>query len=279
VLQPEAAQRVYVPVSGKLIHAVPVETAVEEGDVLAGLDDYDVRMEVEKLAGQRDRQRKHVENLKLQLVDDPSVGPQIPAADEALADLEKRLRQRRRDRQRLVLKAPAAGVVLPAARVPRQPPARSQLQSWWGNPLEPRNLGCHLETGTTLCLIGTPGRFEAVLAVDQSDVTFVRKGQRVRIQLDELPGKILRGTVKEIARIDLEVVPRELAAGNALAAQIDEQGVARPLETSYHARVSLDGPPPHLLTGSLGRAKILADPQPLLRRFSRYLKRTFRFEF
>ena len=279
VLQPEAAHHVYVPDAGKLVRAVPVGTTVKKGDLLAELEDYDVLMEVEKLSGSCNRQRKRLENLKYQLVSDPGIGPQIPAAEEALADLEKRLHQRRRDRQRLLLTASVPGVVLPAARLPRQPPTRGQLQTWWGNPLEQHNLGCRLETGTTFCLVGTLARFEAVLAIDQSNVTFVRKGQRVRIQLDELPGKILHGTIREIAKIDLKVVPRELAFGEALPARVDEHGVPRPTETSYHARVSLDDHPPHLLTGSLGRAKILADPQPLLRRFSRYLKRTFRFEF
>ena len=45
----------------------------------------------------------------------------IPVAEEALADLEKRLQQRSLDYERLTLTAPAAGVVLP-------PPPREEQQ-------------------------------------------------------------------------------------------------------------------------------------------------------
>ena len=126
-------------------------------------------------------------------------------------------------------------------------------------------------------LIGDPARLEAVLVIDQSDLPLVRKGQRVRIRLEELPGTTLWGTVTEIARTDLKVVPRELAAGQQLPVRVGQQGLPRPLETSYQARVSLDDHADRLLIGARGRAKILADPQPLGRRLYRYLRRTFTF--
>jgi putative peptide zinc metalloprotease protein len=206
------------------------------------------------------------------------VGPEIPTVQEALADLEKRLQERRREQQQLLLTAPISGVVLPPPNRLQGPPAPGQLPQWWGNPLEDRNLGCHLEAGTLFCLAGDSARLEAILVIDQSDMAFVRKGQRVRIRLDELPGSVLHGTITEIAKADLKVLPRELATAKDLPTRIDKLGVPRPAETAYHACVSLESHSHQLLAGACGRAKILADPQPLARRLYRYLRRTFQFE-
>jgi len=136
----------------------------------------------------------------------------------------------------------------------------------------------YLETGTLFCLVGDPAALEAYLVVEQADMKFVRKGQRVRMQLDELPGGVLEGTITEIAKTDLRVAPRELAAGNELPVAVDSEGVARPTETSYQARVSFDRALPGLLLGDRGRAKILVEPQSLWQRGRRYLEATFNFK-
>ena len=59
--------------------------------------------------------------------------------------------------------------------------------------------------------------------------------------------------------------------------RVDDQGISRPVETSYQARVALDNHDVRLLTGTRGRAKVLAAPQSLARRLYRYLGRTFNF--
>ena len=73
------------------------------------------------------------------------------------------------------------------------------------------------------------------------------------------------------------MAPRELATGKDLAVRVDEEGIPRPTETSYPARVALDEHDLQLLTGTGGRAKILVDPEPLGQRLVRYLRRTFSF--
>jgi putative peptide zinc metalloprotease protein len=278
VLQAGGADHVYVSVPGTLLEALPAGAVVEPGETLARLENRELQMQVEELTGRCNQQRLHLENLQYRLLEDPGVGPQIPAAKEALADVEERLRRRQRDLEQLTLTAPAGGTVLPPADVAGHPAAPGQLQRWSGSPLDPRNRGCYLETGTLLCLVGDPSHLEAVLFVDQADLRFVSTGQRVEVQLDELPGEVLRGTIAEIAKADLKVVPRELAAGDSLPERIGRQGVAAGLETSYQARVRLDDHDRVLLAGSRGRAKVKADPQPLGQRLYRYLRRTFSFK-
>ncbi len=277
VLEPDDAHYVYVAIPGTLAESVSLGQAVEEGQELARLVNLDVRREIAELIGKRNQQRLRLDNLQVRLADDPAVAPQIPAAKEALSDIEEQLRERQRDAERLVLRAPASGTVLPPPRRPVPSYAPGRLASWQGSPLDETNAGVPLDTGTLFCLVGDPDRLEAFLVLDQGDVKFVRKGQRVRLKLDELPGKILRGTITEIAKTDLKVAPRELAAGKDLAVRVDEEGIPRPTETSYQARVALDEHDHPLRTGTGGRAKILADRQSLGRRLYRSLGRTFNF--
>ena len=277
VLQPRDAQHVYVVVPGSLAESVSAGEMVEKGQPLARLVNLDVRQAIVELTGKRDLARLELENLGLRLADDPSVAPRIPAAREALADIEARLDERERDHDRLVLRAPVGGTVLPPPRRPPRSYSPGRLDSWEASPLDERNLGCHLETGALYCLVGDPDDLEASVVLDQADVKFVRAGQRVRLKLDQLPGRVLGGTITEIAKTDLKVAPRELAKGEELPVRVDDQGIPRPVETSYQARVALDDHDARLLPGTRGRAKILAEPQSLARRLYRHLGRTFRF--
>jgi len=283
VLDPQDAHYKYVSVPGALVWSVSPGKRVQEGEVLARLENLDVCVQVQELDNQYKELALRVNNLEQlkglddRSADDSSTSSQIPAAKKARDDVEKRLQERQRDQQRLILRAPAAGTVLPPPSLspPRYSPDR--LETWRGHPLQPRNVGCYLDTGTLFCLLGDPSRLGAVLVIDQADRNSVRTGQRVRIRLDEVPGEILLGTVTEIAKNDLKVVPRELAGGADLLTQTDQHGVTRPLETSYQVRVHLDDHDHRLLVGARGRAKILVDAQPLGQRFYRYLKRTFNF--
>ncbi len=277
VLQAQDARFVYVVVPGRLLDAVSVGQVVEKGQALAHLENLDIRQQTLELTSQRDRQRLQLQNLRLRLGGDPSVAPQIPAAEQALADLEERLRQQLRDEDRLVLRAATKGVVIPPPQQEEPPYVAGALHTWSGSPLEPKNLGCLLDTGTPFCLVGDPDQLEALLVIEQSDMKFVRSGQRVRMELDEVPGAVLDGTIIELAKTDVKVVPRELAQEGDLAVRVNRQGLARPAETCYQARVALDEHNRSLLVGTRGRARILVDPQSLGLRTYRALGRVFRF--
>ncbi|MGE5194045.1 MAG: HlyD family efflux transporter periplasmic adaptor subunit, partial [Deltaproteobacteria bacterium] len=181
------------------------------------------------------------------------------------------------DQRRLVVTAPAAGTVLPARQKPRRYDA-AELATWSGRPLDTTNRGCFLETGTLLCQIGDPEKFEASLVLDQQDMEFVRSGQEVQIQLDQYPGRLLSGTIREIAEIDLKITPPELLPAGTLPTRPDDSGVYRPAGTVYQARVALQPADTPLLIGEAGRAKVRVPPLSLARRLSRYLSHTFRFE-
>jgi len=302
VIEPEGARRVYVSVAGTLVESARAGMVVEKDTTLARLTNLEIEMEVEKLRGQVNQQKLHLANLERRRVSDTAAGAEIPTAQQALADLEERLKQRLHDQSRLTLLSPIAGTVLPPPRLDRKI-AEDELPHWSGSPLDEKNFGSQLETGTLLCLVGDPQRLEALLIIDQSDIEFVQGGQQVEIQLDERPGEPLNGTIVEVGELDLEVTPRELLVNGDIPTRPDDRGIPRPLTTLYHARVKLvgqvvpDSPQrsqtkpndaprqaqPDLLMaapllGATGRARIHAPAQPLGPRVYRYLRRTFHFE-
>jgi putative peptide zinc metalloprotease protein len=135
-----------------------------------------------------------------------------------------------------------------------------------------------LEAGVLVCLLGDPNRLEAVLMIDQADAPRVKVGDEVQIVLDQWAGEKLTGVIKEIAALDLKLLPRELAGSGAVVTQPDAAGVERPVDTLYRARVELTGAPPRMTIGAQGTAKIAAGSETIGARIAEYLQRTFRFE-
>lgn len=277
VMQSQGAQHVYVSVPGKLVDSLPEGTRVEPGEELARLENHEVHLEVEKLRGQRDQMRLRLKTLESRQVTDDEAAAQIPATRKRIADIEERLKRREADESELILTAPLAGKVLaPPSTNERRAPGT--LPSWTQTPLDERNRGTFLETGTLFCMVGDPGKLESVLVIDQTDIKFVRPGQRVRIQFNHLSGTVLHGKILKIAEIDLKVAPRDLIDHEDLPTRIDETGRRQLLSTSYQARVQLDAFDDPMFVGAQGQAKIAAAPQSLASRLYRYLSRTFHFE-
>jgi putative peptide zinc metalloprotease protein len=277
IVQPVDARRVFAIVPGRLIEATTEGDLVPEGDLVARLVNTDLEREITRLRGERDWQRLRVENLKRRQVRDETAAAQLPPATELLADLEQRLEQKLVDEQRLTIRAPIAGTVIPPRR---SPPTNSEgtLSFWTGTPLDRRNRGCQIETGTLLCQIGDPARLEALVVIDQAEVEFVVPGQAVEVRLDQNPGAGLLGTIAEIAEIDLTAIPPELISHELLATRTDDSGRSRPMSTSYQARVSFSSTGVGALPGETGRARIEVPRRSLGTRLLRVLRSTFEFD-
>jgi hypothetical protein len=176
----------------------------------------------------------------------------------------------------LNLTAPHAGVVLP-------PPARqaqvaeNQLGAWSGTPLDPANRGSFLETGTLVCRVARRGEIEAVAIVDQAEVPLMQPGRAAWLAFPQWPQGALEGAVEQVARIESDQLPINLAASGALPQRMDAGGQARSLQTTYQVRIRLASAPQRLLPGAAGRVQISAPPQTIAARIRRWLARTFRF--
>ena len=206
VLQPQDARWVYVTVAGTLERSIRAGEIVQPGAELARLVNLDLDREIAELTSQRDLQRLQLDNLRARQSDDPGAG---------LVDSHRRGCVGRH-RGTVAASGNAthndwcfvrrvAGTVIPppsqadAFYLPGSLPART------GSPLEPRASGGYLDVGTLFCLIGEPTRLEALLVIDQSDMESVRTNQAVRLQVDELPGQVLRGRIVELAKTDLKI--------------------------------------------------------------------------
>lgn len=277
MLQPAGASRIYAVVPGTLVSGRTAGEVVGKDDVVATLENSELRLEIARLQGERDRQRLRIETLKRTQGSDTRAAAQLPPAEQLLADLEERLRQRLLDAERLSLTAPIAGTILPA-RNRSSDAAAGELAQWTGTPLDPENVGCYLPMGTLVCLVGDPQNLEALLVIDQAEIEFIAAGQPVEIALDQQPGNPLRGTISEIAEIDLDQAPPEMLALGEIPTRRDPQGALRPATTFYQARVTLATHTEPLLIGQAGHAKVAAAPLSLGRRLWRAARRTFGME-
>jgi len=281
-IQPHEAASIRVVVPG-LIEEILVKPGqqVKAGQQLVKMSNPDLDLIIVDLEGRIAVERAKYSGLQRQQFHDETAAMQLASVRESLASLEEALEQKQTDLARLQLVAPIAGIVLPPPEVPHKPlNPDGQLPSWYGTPLEERNLGAYLTESTLVCQIGDPAKMQADLVLDQSQIDFVAKGQTVDIKLDHLPLDTLSGQITTIALQNMKVTPRNLSnkAGGEVASKTDESGVERPFSPSYQALVyPLDGPDDLLRSGLRGRAKIHARWQTVAQRAWRILGETFHF--
>jgi putative peptide zinc metalloprotease protein len=178
------------------------------------------------------------------------------------------------------LLAPTDGVVIPPDHKPESRSRDGRLPEWAGSPLDARNQGATLKESDVVCRIGDPQAFAAELIIDQSVVDYIQVGQKVQIKLDAFPHETLTGEIDKIGQDVLQMVPPSLTktGGGGMETVTDRDGLPRPLNPSYPARVSLQDPQGRFQLGMKGQARIGAEWVPLGSRFYRYLTKTFHFE-
>jgi len=280
-VQPHDAGLVYVDVAGQIdeILARPGDS-VEQGQEILKLRNLDLELAAARLRTQCESQSGKVASLRQRSLADDSALAELSQAEEGLAALQEELGRRRDQLSRLVVRAPRAGIVLPAPRRAQDTDARDQLATWHGHPLEVRNTGARLEASDLVCLIGDPAQWEAVLAVDGQDVDFVRAGQRVDLLPAQRPGSRIATTVSSVSQRDMKVTPAAMSAksGGELLTTTDGHGREKPLFVTYEAAAQFEDASSLLANGGGGIARIHAGYQTPARRLWRELRRTFHFE-
>ena len=275
VIRAAGAVSLFVQQTGRLQNALPAGAAVQPGMTVGQLENTTLARQIVRLEGEIRLLTKQLENLENgRSTDTQASAALIPTTRQRLQEKKNELAQRQTDSGRLTLTSPVAGVVLPPRdRTSPDGKQETTLQQWTGTPLDEVNRGAMLEVGTEFCQIGSDGKYEAILAIDEDAIEFVSQGQQVELLLDHLPEQIIVGTVSEIAEIDLDVAPRELIRHDAFPTRLGEDGVVRPVSTAYQARIRLAGVPLEtLVLRGTGRARIEVVPQPLARRLLRFLR-------
>lgn len=279
----EGATPIVVATPGRLVDAVVEGTPVREKQPIATLKNPAIEREVVRLRGEMLEQEQVVKGLELRRSGDPAAGKELPTAQEALRAIARRVEVAEAEAERLVIKAPVDGIVLPVPAAQRallrpgiDAPAEAVPEPF-DSPLDPRRRDRFLESGTPLCMVGDPNRVEVVLVVDEREIEFVREQDAVRLQFDATGTTILDGVVIEKADRTLAEAPQELLVAGRLASQVDASGRRRSSTTGFQVRVRLAPGSPRLPLDAIGQAKISTKPQSLAERGQRWLSATFRF--
>jgi putative peptide zinc metalloprotease protein len=261
---------------------------VQEGQILAELENLNLVLEVEQLKGQCESLQAQITNFERMRFDPRQANEaslNITKAQQDLVGYRRELAKKEQDLGQLTLRARRAGTVIPPPRVPdRSADDPTQLHAWSGTPLDPENIGCTLTADgqqNLFCQIGDPNQWEAVLVIDQDDVALVRDGgQKVRLMFDESAYHVYVSRLERPADDAMQHAPPRLAStnGGPLPAKAEADGTVKPLSTSYQAVAPLDNSTGLLRNGLTGRARIETAPRTLFQRVYRYLSRTFNFD-
>ena len=274
LMDDDDAQRVYVTMAGTLVEAVAVGQTVEQGQILGWLEQPGLTALITELEGKLALQKKRLASLEIRRVNEPQLAAGIPSMRETVLDLERQLTQRQADSQRLILKAPRAGVVLPPPRSEARPDAGA-LPRWTGSPLDEQNRLSYLTEGTVFCLVGEGRSLSATVVISQDDIGLVRVGQPVRLRWNELVGEIRTGEVEDLAALEGVSLSREELIRLELPTVTDRSGRSIPVGNWYRARVRLDPHPVWAPHGASGAARIEVAPQSLGARLIRWTRQTF----
>lgn len=284
-LRPRGAASVYVEVEGVLSELlVEPGQQVEAGQLLAKLENIDLEIDVARLHGEQDAALAQLESLKHVQFRDERASLQMDLTRKQYESITEQLEQKTKDMQRLELRAPIAGTIIPPPKHRESSvDERLQLASWSGTPLQKKNLGATLQPDgqrDLFCQVGDPDRWDAVLVLNQRDLDWVHGGEEVRLMFEESPYHVFVSKIQRIASDELEAVSPQLAStsGGPVPAQADPDGVVRPLDTSYQADVPLDNSLGLMRNGLTGQARIKTAPRTLAKRLYRYLSRTFSFD-
>jgi len=276
VIEPRDASRIYATVAGELREAVPAGADVQAGQVVARLENLTLRRDLARLETEKRRQDLLLFELETIRGEDAAAAAGIPAAREAVADLQLRISQLNDLIGQLTLVAPHDGIILPPPNR-RTAISSRELQTWSGTPLDIANRGAAVESGTLVGLVARRGDLEAIAVVDQADAPLIQPGHTVYLKIDQQASRTLRGKIEHVARADSEELPLHLAATGSVPQGRDAAQNLRPLATVYRVRVTFDETPDGLLPGAMGHARIVGVAEPLAKRMGRWLARTFRF--
>lgn len=271
VVEP-AGVPVFATLSGEFSSSAEYGASVSPGEAIAVLQNIPLRRELVRIAGDVRTQEARIRALELNRSGNSAAG--IPEAKSILETAQQRLQQYESELERLIVRSPMRGILLPPRSVPLSDDEQS-LSGRPGHPLDPRNHGCRIEDGTLLGYVCDPLETEILMTLTNDQRQMIRSGQDANFQSSGNPVRVLGGSVKRMASLEIREIPVELTAAGLVA----PLAAARPGEDTrrwqavFTAVVPADGIRPPLY--STGFVRVHVESVSLAGRLSRFLAEAF----
>lgn len=256
---------------------------VKKGDVIARLENIDREMRLDSLKFKAQSLETRLNNLREQSSSNPAAFKEIPAVVESLAAVKRQYQDLLAYKEGLTLRAGQDGEIVPADYKTKRESVHGILPDWSGSLFEPTAIGAYMNPQEIkeFCSVGDLDKLEGLMVITLSQRDFVNIGQKVVINLNEMPFKKISGTIDSISRDPIEFAPKRLSnkSGGEISTETDSAtGMERPQEKCYEARVALDNIQRLMRPGLTGQAKIYAAPQTVWQRFWRLIMEVFNFK-
>ena len=260
---PDELHRVVIPDTQGFLQEILVRDGqrVKAGDVLAVLSNP--KLEIKLRLNEADQalryQQQNALIAQLSEIGNPKEDSSADwqQCEHELKSLIREQRTLKEQRDRLILRAPAAGVVMGL--------------------LAPEEKGKWLEKETELCRIGNDEALRAVVLLDPADHAEVRPSSQAWIRIHGSLDKQCTGMVTGISQVEAKNVPAALSskvAGDIPTQHDPVTNTDKPLGQHYLVTVQLRTIEGVIHPGVLGRVKIEVEPRSLSWRLRRYLGTT-----
>ena len=281
VTRPVSYRTAYAETEGvlKQVSVKPGET-VAQGDVLATLENYDLRKLVIELTS-RHAQLQSTIKMYESFPQDASVSSL--EFQQAVSDLRKvdlQLRERRQQLDSLQVRASCAGTVTPPITFGVLNVVQNDQRDAQIDCFEPQSLNATLVDHTPICTVVESKKYEAVGFIDQRSMKQLTVGQSVELLLDEYATRALQGTLVEIKSVSSKVIPEGLfrqAGGYIEEAMSNTESAPRipHFQLSIELKEIPDDLP--LQTGMRGQAKIAVRSASVFQRLREMIHRATSF--
>ncbi|TWU31546.1 site-2 protease family protein [Novipirellula artificiosorum] len=274
IVMPADSLHVFVTMPGRITHAVTSGDRVIAGQTIAELDDPALRLQRLQIEADLHKRRVELKGLQSRRPADTKTMSQIPVIMEVIEQLEARLRMLDEKLDRLTITAPTSGRVDTAGIRNRKVNDARIIQTWAGSPLDGENRGAWLETGTTLCTIGSANRYEAMVLLEQPEIQFVEVGQSVSIHLPNRGRGSTTGQVTEVAASPIDELPIELTSRGLIVSN-DSAGQTF-AGSFFQVRIAIDVDDLPIAIGSTGNASIDTARRSLFARICEWIRHSMR---
>ena len=285
VIRPLSPQMVFVSEPG-VLRTLNVKEGEEvvAGQTLAVLENQDFEFELSQLEGELAKLKNELSGYRLDRSGFLDSERKIVETEVAINEKKNEIELKRQQAEPLTLKATRNGVVIPPPNVVDRGATEQQLKRWSGTPLDPANENAFLDRNTLFCMVAEPEQFEAIIVVDQSDVSLLSAEQAGKLILEQYRDVTLEFEVSYVSKDEMSNVARELSQtnGGPIAVKPSPDGSEKSVLKMFEVHANFAGDELskkdiQLSTGYYGVAKIQVGKASLGTMCLRYFRNLINF--